>query len=244
MFIETWHTYSLTEESLGPVAADLSDELAEWVLRMGKNPKDMPEWGVLCPPMGENDPRVYFRQLEVEVGYTFSALAAADVLGSDRQVVSMIDADSVSAVKKQLRALNSGIFWEKEPETLIEALTAARFPHEQLPLAADEGDATIISGKLIKLQEGAIVELRALSVEIFRVFRSRGEVKWFGSIQELPEKMEDARLLCTVTADRKVRAEAVVREWNPQTGSFLASFAPDVSRRMTLEIAVIYSQKE
>ena len=114
MFIETWHTYSLTEESLGPVAADLLHELAEWVLRMGENPKDMPEWGVLCPPMGENDPRVYFRQLEVAVGYTFSILAAADVLGLGGPVVSMIDAGSVSGVKKQLRALNPGIFWEKE----------------------------------------------------------------------------------------------------------------------------------
>ena len=72
LFVECWNTYTLKSSYLGPIIATVTPEIIETVKTMEKQADFLPDWALLPKPLTEHDPRLYFRELEIETGYVFA----------------------------------------------------------------------------------------------------------------------------------------------------------------------------
>lgn len=128
--IETWNEYTLRASQLGPKLATLSRTTLTAAKQLRQNPGLPPSWAPLPRPMtDENDPRRYFRELEVEVGYTFAAPAVAamveDLAGlSPPHLAFRTIGAAVAGIKQAL----PGVHWRRAPQSIQEALACVRLP--------------------------------------------------------------------------------------------------------------------
>ena len=80
LFVECWNTYTLKETLLGPPLDTVPERVVDAVLEYENHPEFCPEWGMLPRPLAENDPRIFFRELELEVAYTFSSQSVSQIM--------------------------------------------------------------------------------------------------------------------------------------------------------------------
>ena len=67
-FIEAWNIYTLTASRVGSLITNLPDKVVKAVQHMDKDPDYLPDWADCLTSFVDEDPRLYFRDLEIEVG--------------------------------------------------------------------------------------------------------------------------------------------------------------------------------
>ena len=133
VFIETWNLYTLAPSCLTHYLGRIPAGTTADILKMNKNPDFLPADATALLPLEENDPRHYFRKMEIEVGYTFARTAA-------RELMHASDRDTVTALKSQIRHLVPGVTFSWPPETVEECFALLNFPADSLAMAAADSD--------------------------------------------------------------------------------------------------------
>ena len=159
LFIEPWNIYTLSADHLGPLVGRVSDDIIGAVKRLDQNPDALPPWGIHPLPMLENDPRIYFRQMEVEVGYTF-AVSAADGL------MKMLEAGAEAffdrppdSIVSDIQRLDPTIGWPWAPESAGAAFLTLEFSPDQIRMAAADREEVVCVANHIKLEQDRIVSV-------------------------------------------------------------------------------------
>lgn len=80
LFVEPWNRYTLRKRDVeGPVAT-LGPEILQAVVALADDVTAYPPWAMRPRPLKAEDPRGYFREMEIEVGYVFSIPAVAGMI--------------------------------------------------------------------------------------------------------------------------------------------------------------------
>jgi len=202
---------------------------------MDRHPPGLP----LPAPMTENDPRIYFRQLEVSVGFTF-AYPAVHALMADAVHAPYGSLPSTAQTKKAVLNANAGVYWRRRPGTPFEALLLARFKPEALPLAAADEDFDVVIGKFVVMREGIPGTYDPIMVEIYKK-KIQEDGLWVTGRVRLTEKLpEGAYVICCLESPQVTIKAADRFKWEADSGSFLAEFDGIGFEDFSLVFAVIH----
>lgn len=246
LLVECWNTYTLEAANLGPSVASLSQEQMDAVKALGSDPNAYPAWALRPLPLTKQDPRTYFRRLEVEVGYTFSARAVGELVAALEAAPLPLHYPSVADLMAAVRQIISGVTWPMgPPKKLEQVLPLARFPVERLPLAAKDEHEAYIWAKRVEVRQGRIASLRPVRVRILdRRFERAGRLVVSGRVEELSNDSTEKTLVCLwVTVEGQIRAPEGL-DWDEATGYFAVVFDVDDPAAGRLEIALLCESTE
>lgn len=130
LFAETWNTYTLRGSYLDRLITTVPKETLQAVLDL--EAKEV-------PPLNEYTQLKAFRRLEIEVGAFFSIQAVSELMCEHQPdlgecLVTAFPQDQ--SVLDEIRRSNPRIAWFPGKRPLLEALALARFPEDEIPLAA------------------------------------------------------------------------------------------------------------
>ena len=165
LFIETWNIYSLESSFLGPCTGTVDKKVTQAVIQMDENPDFLPEWAIVTIPLKENDPRLFFRELEIETGYTFSAMAVPRLMAQVEHP-QQTDAGIIEAVITQIKDKIPGISWDWAPKNIDECLAGVRFPDHALPMAAAEDDTLSITATYYRFDGNELISIEPVKCTI------------------------------------------------------------------------------
>lgn len=194
LFIECWNTYTLRASHLGTLVGAVSEAVLQAVDSLEKDPSNPPLWATLTVPMQEGDPRIHFRELEVEVAYTFSARAAAELMEVYESLGAAFFNQPTDNLKTHLTDMVPGIRFSNKTESIEDMLASTRFPDEMLPLAAADDTQKKIFGARVIIQRGQVTGIEPAGAALFPVPElETGAVGFSGQIalvKDLPPPFE------------------------------------------------------
>lgn len=236
LFLESWNIYTLKASDLGPWVGEVPPETVSAVRALGEDPNLYPGWAVMPRPISGHDPRRYFRQLEVEVGYFFASASVAQLMdelgGQGLRLVYSSAGELSEAVEKAM----PGTCWPFRPRTREEALAMAELPLEELPLAAEDRELETGTATLFMLRQGAVTGVKPL---VLQVYGRSGGLKISGRISGLPKGVFGSDLVCLLDVGKESPLVPTRYEWREETGDFLAEFEAGEGTRGRLRAAVL-----
>ncbi len=241
LMVECWNTYPVTSDRLGPAIGNLAPETLAAVRGMVREPAALPSWAVQPRPMREHDPRVYFREIEVEVQYLFASAVVADLIGRlEARAVRSSAAEVIDFLARRFGPERVPQGWTR-PE---EILAAFEPPLNELPLAAAAPSAKRrITANRVRLAQGRVKEVRPIAA--FIVQEGGTETGRFAAV-EIAEPVApdaDSWLFCLLFRPGK-SAEAAERiDWDPQARRFVADFAVPFDGPAELRVALFIDQR-
>jgi len=225
LFVECWNNYTLKAADLDPPAACLPDHVIEAVRCMADQPDACPDWAVHPIPFTDHDPRVYFRELETEVGYFFASRAAGELMAELEGGLPEMAYGSVDELVAAVRSAVPDMTWHRSPETPDEVIALARFAPDRLPLAAADADQNRFPAKLVFLEAGRIREIRPVQAVILGDESSTEGRTISGRITDLPADLTVSAVSIRLRLDNGRLIRAVDEDWDHGSGSFFAEFA-------------------
>lgn len=231
LFVETWHTYTLKAAHLGPCTGHVSETVLAAVREMGDDPEKLPDWAPLTPPMIEDDPRIYFRSMEVESGYTFASRSVASLMA---ELESDADADDPAA---RLKELAPGVKWPEHLTDFDEIAASARFPDEYYLRAAADDDREWIWANLVVFRQGRVHTFRPIRVEILMKEPVADGWAVFCEIQDLPEGPE-VRVQCYHYEETCRLEVAETVSWIEPNRQFIATFTDEAPPDARIAVAL------
>lgn len=244
-FVEPWNTYTLKAATLGPPLGRVSHEITDVVKALENDPEAYPPWAMILRPFTEHDARIYFRELEVEVGYTFSIEAV-------EELVSMLESPGLELVyssegelRHSMREIVPGIRWPKQADTAEMILATARFPTAHLRLAANHTDQTKSTANLVGVEQGKIKRLEPVPMVIYGSGPDDSDHFTIdGRVLEIPAGLSGSQFVCFLLPKK---GDPIVPEdcrWDENTGSFLACFEGVLKLEGELAAAVVFLLSE
>lgn len=229
--VECWNTYTLEESFLGPPLDTVSERVLDAVPAYEDMPGFCPEWAMLPRPMMENDPRIFFRELELEVAYTFSSQSVSQLVEAYEMPYG-----SPSRLQEMIRSATPGTRWKRVPLTPEEAFALAALPAETLPLAAEDGTGRMTTANLVRLEAGRVKSITPVHMEI----HGHSEALILsGRIRLLPGECSDSRLICFLEPEGEPPMSPVKYQWKEETGDFMVEFSWHRSIPWHLKAAVV-----
>ena len=236
LFVESWNIYTLKASDLGVSLGSIPPEIINTIKALEKEPDAYPDWTVLPRPLTVNDPRIYFRELEIEVGYTFAVSSVSELMEEAETPRLRLVYASASEVKDALCNIVSGTRWQREPMTREEALALAEFPPEQIPLAAGDETEEKKTANLILIKDGVIQAIDPVGLKIYHQI---GALTLSGRILGLPDKLENSDLVFFLDISGQKPVPPVKYEWKEETGDFLLEFKLEEGLKGKLKAAVV-----
>jgi len=240
LFIESWNTYTLNGTYFGRLFGEFSEDVVEAVKKLKEDPGSYPPWAVRPRPLQDQDVRIYFRQLEVEVGYTFASRAAEEFLTEIERPSLKLVYSSPDQVRRAMRRVEKGIRWPFELKSVEEALALAHFPPEALPLAAEERPRKSFVAKLLFTKGGEISEVKPVTGEVFRENPVVEGWAMSGRIYGMPEGSSGSQIFLFFEVRGERPLPASDWEWDEETGDFYAVFETKPAGERNLEVAVVF----
>jgi hypothetical protein len=240
LFIQPWNTYTLKADQLGPTIGRVSPEILQTILRMVDDPDFIPEWAPVTFPFRDHDPRLYFREIETEVGYVFSSRAAALLLAEhERPLLRLVDG-SADAVQESVRHLKPNIIWLRRPDTPEEALAFAQKPSEEMAMAAGGSEIEGVSGNLFLFNKGRMEIFDTLQVRVHGWRELDAGVEITGRTSDLPSVLAGSFVLGFLYCEEAGVQGPGLANWNAAERRFRIIF-PDVpaGARCELNLAVV-----
>jgi hypothetical protein len=236
LMVECWNTYSMKGSYLGPAVGRLSEEALAAVTQMEKDLQALPTWAVKPPPLEEHDVRLYFRELEVEVGFVFASAAAGEIMAEmERPRLAYVSAD---VMKQEVGCRFSDISWPDHFETLEEGLAAVSFPIERYALAAADNEYEELAVNLVLVQADLVKDIQPLRAEIVQHEPLADNLIIGGRIIGLPPQQGESRLLAFLDREGQTMLAAATAKFNWGTGHFTSTFKTGQDSRGSLKIAV------
>lgn len=229
LFVEPWNLYTLKRRDLGPVKARISGEIVQNVRELENNPEKLPDWAPITMPFKENDPRLYFREMEIEVGYVFSSRAVAELVEELEKTEGAIP--DLDALMTELKRLAPNGDWMTTPRSPEEALVG----FQEFKLAADDGDAAqranwfcLSNGRIRAVETAPIKDQRGQMTKDGYSVTGQIAFEGCGPISNIYCRLE--------TVNGELLQPKGFR-WKADTGVFKAAF--DASAEGVLKMAVI-----
>ncbi|MCF8025893.1 MAG: hypothetical protein K9K82_10455 [Desulfobacteraceae bacterium] len=233
LFVEPWNIYTLRLSDLGQEVGSVGQDVVQAVWDMDENPDAPPSWAPVLAPFEQQDVRSYFREMEIEVGYTFSAPAVADLVQKLEQKAPGLAYDDTNSLAADLQACHAGIRWAEEVRTPEEMLLTMELPPEAVPLAAADfspqepggwAPETLVAN-IIYLESGRVRKILAAECQVAAKDESAGMVRISGKISGLPQDAASMHLFCMLRDGQGCLRAPSKTEWNIDSGWFLAEFA-------------------
>jgi len=240
LFIECWNTYTLKSDYLGPIIGEISFEIVEAVKKMEEEPEVMPEWTILPRPLTEEDPRLYFRELEVEVGYFFASRAAEELVAklevSALKLVYSSPREIIAAIKDK----SPGVYWAEVPATIEGVLATAQFPPEEYAMAAADDRRRKIPMNLVSVRHGRIKSFKPLEGEILQTENTAEGLAVGGHVAELPEGLYGSILLCFLESEKEGLLVPLSSKWDEDKRFFLIKLDSRQAETGQLRLALVF----
>jgi hypothetical protein len=221
IFIETWNVYTLKEPYLTHYLGRISPGQTTDILRMNQDPKYLPPDAMALLPLEENDPRHYFRKMEIETGYTFARAAAHDLM-------NQLPRDDVTALLQQIRHIFPDITFSWSPGTVEECFATLEFPAESLALAAADQDHKKIVATHFRLaphlEQTLITRITPFYCVIYNETTPPEDYTVSGTLTDLHFDLEKTRFSCFLS-DKTARTlvKGTIRI-DPENHTFFATF--------------------
>ena len=218
-FVECWNAYTLGRQDLDVPVLRLPDDRLEAALAVGRDPSALPHWAPLpIPVTAQNDPRLAFRRMEVEVGLVFAAATAEGVV--DRIDSVGLESASVHEVREALRRLVPEVRWGAKPDNAEHALAVAELPSEFYPLAA-AGEGVALWGRRVELVKGRPARISPFTPRLDRV-EALGEnrIGISGRIAAEIRPGQRTKLLATLILPVQPSIWCDTVDWDPRGGHF------------------------
>ena len=238
LFVECWNTYTLKSEYLGPVIGNVSAEIVEAVIQMEDSEEATPEWAMLPMPIRAHDPRLYFRQLEVEVGYTFASRAAEEIIAELEK--SQLDYNTNDELQKDIRKSVKVISFPRKAKNLEETLASAKFPTDAYAKAAADDDRESIPTNLVVLQNGKITDFKPIQGIVTSKIRSETSLKISGAFPQIDDIARNPRMICFYWSKATGAIVPDDMNWEASSGMFYAKFITGLQGDEKLEFALVY----
>jgi hypothetical protein len=242
LFVESWNTYTLKSEYLGPAIAGVSAEIVEAMMQMEESEEAAPQWAMLSMPMTEQDPRLYFRELEVEVGYMFASRIVAEILAEFEKL--QLDYDSVDDLQKDIKDSAKIIQFSRSVTNLETALTSARFPDEEYAKAAADDDQESIKANLVVLWDGRVKSFRPTQGFVTSKMRTDSSYKISGAFPLIPDNAVNPRMICVYWSSATGALVPDDMHWEVDSGSFYAKIQTESQDDEVFEFALVYESDE
>lgn len=242
LFVECWNTYTLKSAYLGTPVGQTAAPVIQAIRRLEADPEDTPPWAPLPFPLREDDPRLYFRELEVETAFFFSSQAAGELMAELEKGSVHLSYASPAELYKDVQRKVPGIRFPFHPVTFEEALVTPAFPQDYLPLAAaDELEKSVI-GKRAVFKDGIISDFEPIGVNIFKIHdMGAGRVGYSGCIPAQPEDARPVRIIFRFALpDGHLIEPFEEPRWNMETGFFSVVFDTPVKDWTKLQLAILY----
>ena len=245
LFVQPWNTYTLRACNLDPTLEQFPAEIVKAVRALENDPAAYPAWAMQPRPFTQNDARIYFRQLEVDVGYIFSVQAVEELMTElEGQGLSLVYSSN-EELRHSIRKTVPGIYWSREASTLEETLTLAHFPPEQLRLAASETDRRKFTANLIVVEHGRVKRFEPLPLVIFAwEMDDPDHLTIDGRVLEIPENLKGIGFLCFLLPEKGKPIIPAERQWDENSGSFLVKFEAVREIEGRLAVAVVFTLSE
>lgn len=221
LFVECWNIYTLKEGFLGPPLDAVPERIVEAVRACEDSPGISPEWAVLPRPLAENDPRIFFRELELEVAYTFSSQSVSQLVEGHEARSPNPGRSSTDRFRRMIRSAAPGTRWKRAPLSPEEAFAMAELPVENLPLAADM-TGNIKTANLVRMVAGSVDAITPVRMELHG---QSGHLTLSGRVHLLPGEFHGSRLVCFLDPEDGPPVLPVSCEWNEETGDFMVEFS-------------------
>jgi len=237
LFVECWNTYILKETSLGPSLDTVSKRIVDAVLKCENQPDCIPQWAMLTRPLVEDDPRIFFRELELEVAHTFSPQSVSQLLEAYETPPLEHLFSSPTRIQEMIRTAVPGTGWKRLPRSLEEAFAMAELPVEHLPLAAADEIENRTTANLVRLDADRV---KSISPLIMELYGQSGTLILSGRIHDLPKGLNHARFIGFLKPEGEPPISPIRREWNEETGDFIIEFSYGGDITWHLRVAVVF----
>ena len=245
LFVESWNVYTLKADRLGPVFDLVKSDILDAVKRLQKDPSAYPEWASHPRPIIAHDPRVYFRELEVETGYTFSAAAVEEIVSEMESGTNGSEQESVGELKSRISNIVDGVQWRRDPESFQDVLVLARLPEARFKLAASVSEIRQAYANLAIFSDEKLKDFRPALMEIYKEEKDEeGLYTVDGRVSGLPEGIRESEIYCYLEIPGGELVPPSYVKLDHKTGSFIARFQPVALRGMNLLTAVRVSVRE
>ena len=221
IFIETWNVYSLTRSFLGPCIGKVDEPTIADVLKMNRDQGYLPPAATALLPLEENDPRHFFRKMEIEAGYVLAQMAVRELMDEKAPEPTA----EVQSWMGQLRSLVRGVQWSWVPETLEDCFAALRFPDEALALAAADQDSKSYPATHIRMDQGRLTGIFPFYAVIYNETRNDDGYSVSGVFQGLSADLEKTTFACYLVNENVRGLEKGTLSVDPGTLVFKAVFA-------------------
>ena len=222
IFVEPWNIYTLRLRDLNSSLAKVDQIVVKALKALEADPDAYPNWAPQPRPMEEDDPRVYFREMEVEVGYNFSSTAVSGLLseleGRSLGLVYRTPSEAIADIRTKI----PGIQWPFRPVNIEEIIAAAQFPAEQYAMAAAISDRQVFKANLVTTRAGRVESIEPVEGEILQS-REKEEGLSIGGHVFLSEGPEISGFICFLRTDESRFIPPETLKWD-EKGSFLATF--------------------
>lgn len=223
ILVESWNVYTLCKGALEAPAGKVDAHVLAGVRALMEDPEAYPAWAPVPPPLEPEDPRIYFREMELQVGYLFSAGAVQELLEAFEGPSLRLAYDSVESICAALRTIQPSVSWERAPRSTQEAVITARFPAYHYAMAASSTGKEALVANRVLLREGRIETIDPVQGEIHLRSKEPGKTRVGGRLT-LPAGKARGDLLCFMQKEDGVLQPHTELHWDPQEKSFLASF--------------------
>jgi hypothetical protein len=238
LMVECWNTYPVKSKDLGQQVGTVSEEVLAAVRALGQDPSAVPDWAVYPHRMQEHDVRIYFRELEVEVGYVFASAVVSELMDEVEKPRLKLVYSSPEKMKAEVGRRVAGLAWPDRFETIEEGLAAARLPIERYAMAAADDEYEELAANLVLVQADAVKDIQPLRAEILQHTHLTDSLIIGGRIIGLPPEQGESRLMAFLVREGKTMLAAATAKFQWDTGHFTTTFKTGPDSRGLLKMAV------
>jgi hypothetical protein len=221
VFIETWNLYTLDPSYLTRYLGRTPAGTPADILKMNENPEYLPDPAMILLPLEQNDPRHYFRKMEIETGYTFARTAAKNLMQTRT-------GNTVTDLKKQIQTLIPGARFTWTPRTTKECFALLEFPAESLALAAADDDHEKIVATHFHLtpdpEQDLVTRITPFYCVIYSENNTPDTFTVSGTLADLHFDLEKTTFSCYLADNFAQTLEKGTIQVEPETCAFIARF--------------------
>ena len=222
IFVEPWNTYTLRGVDLGPAVGKVGSEVIEAVRALDGDPAAYPEWAMHPRPMAAEDLRIYFREMEVEVGYVFASESVSALMAEVETPILRLVYRAPEEAIRDIEQKTKDVYWSFVPETIELVLVTAQFPPERYAMAAAAAEQVLFKANLVTARAGRVMAVVPIEGEVLQ--REAGPEGFvIGGRLFLPNGIEISGLLCFLQTREGRFIPPQSLDWHSK-GSFLATF--------------------
>lgn len=210
IFVELWNKYDIRLQMLGEYFTRVSSSILE-ELRQIHSGRQNPSWYVMPRPITKNDPRIFFRSMEQDVGRLFALTVRKTLKERIAEMTAGLKQINVSGIMDIISGASPDFRWPQTP--LGDALS----------FSDDASSSNMALAKLFTFASGELSDVELLTVNILQSEIIDGIQTIGGLIHPIPEGIPESDVFVVLrAADQYIDADTI--QLDLRSGAFLAKF--------------------